>query len=118
MENIDQVKVYKMNDYSWFVSKWGIKETNDFYSREYDDNDIGDIEECDLDTEGMWLETTDENDIKRLGDADELFANVGEDTIGDLWRRGNEVYKIVPFREVIAGIKDFTEPYEIATTEW
>lgn len=118
MNNIDQVKVFKMNDYSWFVSKWGIEETNNYYNREYDENDIEEVEECDIDTDGMWMETTDENDIKRLGDGDTLVADVGKHTFGDLQLIDGGVFKFVSFREVIASSGDFTEPYEIATTEW
>jgi hypothetical protein len=115
---IDKVKVFKMNDYSWFASKFDMEKTNEYYNQEIDDNDIEDVEECDLDKDGMWWETTDKADIEKLGEADELVDDIGKTSVGDLMRRDSQVYKFTSFRKVLEESNDFTEPYEIATTEW
>ena len=31
--NINEVKVYQMNDYSWFASKFDKEKTNDYYEK-------------------------------------------------------------------------------------
>jgi len=116
--DIEKVKVYEMNDCSWFASKWDKEKTNQYYNNEIDDNDINDVTECDLDKDGMWYLTEDQADIEALGDSDELVNDISEPVIGDLMRRGNEVFKFTSFREVLKESEDFTEPYEIATTEW
>jgi hypothetical protein len=116
--DIDKVKIYKMNDYSWFASKWDMEKTNEYYNQKVDDNDIEDVEECDLDKDGMWWETTDKADIEMLGEFDEVTSDTSKISIGDLMCRGGEIYKFTSFRDVLAENKDFTEPYEIATTEW
>lgn len=118
-----------MNDYEWWVSKLNKRETLDFYLKEMGidekDNSLEDIMECNIDTEGMWWETTEEEDIRKLGDSDELVSY--EDAFkgkkrspkfGDLWRFGSEIYKFTPFREVIAQMEECNEPYMIASTEW
>lgn len=52
------IKVYKMNDYEYWVSKWDVKATNEWYLKEHEleeqENPLEDIRECDLDTERMW----------------------------------------------------------------
>lgn len=107
-----------MNDCSWFASKWTLEETNKFYESTYDENDIEEVKEVDIEKEGMWIETTDPNDIISIGDSDEISSTFTYSHLGDLMRRGNEVYKFTSYKEVIALNGDFKEPYEIATTEW
>ena len=116
--DIEKVKVYKMNDDSWFASKWDKEKTHQSHNNEIDDNDIVDVVECDLDKDGMWWTTEDKADIEALGEADELVSDTLKPTIGDLMRKSYEVYKFTSFREVLEISEDFTEPYEIATTEW
>lgn len=127
MENI---KVYKMNDYEWWVSKNGVEELICWYRENIDDSFtyeemLGEVKECNLDKEGMWWETKDIKDIEKLGDYEELISvekvngitrrNV---SFGDLIRKGDEVYKFIPYREAIKNDLDFKEPYMIATIEW
>lgn len=108
-----------MNDYDWVASKLTKEQTNDYYCKEFsDDNDIENVTECNLDTEGMWWETNDKADIKTLGDNDEFIQDNKKCTIGDLMRRGNDTYKIIPFRKAITLMGDYSEPYIISTTEW
>lgn len=123
------INVFKMDDCEWWASKWIKEKTLEYYMKEYGltekDVTIKDIEESNLDSEGMWWETTEPDDIKRLGDADEI---VGCEVIngrirkkvrfGDLMRRGAEVYKFIPFREALEKYGDFTEPFCLASTEW
>lgn len=115
---MDEIRVYHMNEYDSVASKWDVEETNDWYSKQYADNDIEDIVEADLDNQGMWMETEDKEDIKRLGDARELISEVGKPKSGDLILRVGVVCKWVTFREAIQQDLNFTEPYIIASTEW
>ena len=115
----NEIRVFKMNEYVWYASKWSSEETNDWYNKNVEDNDIEDVELVDLDSEGMWYETNDKEDIERLGDSDELRKVVlGEAEFGDLLRKGNSVYKYISYREAIKQDLYFTEPYCISTTEW
>lgn len=115
----NKIRVFKMNEYVWYASKWNSEETNDWYNKNIEDNDIEDVELVDLDTEGMWYETNDKEDIEKLGDSDELGDFIlGEAEFGDLLRKGNSVYKYISYRDAIEFDKEFTEPYSIATTEW
>lgn len=123
------IRVYKMNDYEWWASELDKKETNEFYKKELgltnEDNPLEDIKECNIDKEGMWWETTDEKDLERLGDADEI---IGIEKIngmirkkvrfGDLMRRQEGIFKFISFREAIKICGEYKEPYEIASTEW
>lgn len=126
---MSNIKVYKMNDYEWWASKLGKKETNEFYKKELrlteEDNPSEDIKECNIDKEGMWWETVEEKDLERLGDADEIigFENFNGMTrrkvqFGNLMRIGGEVYKFIPFREAIKNCGAYEEPHMIASTEW
>ena len=122
------MRVFKMNDYEWYVSPLGVKETVAWYNNEFDDDTTSsDILEYSLDTEGMWFLTNDPNDIERLGDSDELIHYIQTDKgrkrsvqIGDLMQRYNEVYKFTSFREVIdkENLWDITQPELIASTDW
>ena len=78
----------------------------------------------------MWLETKDEEDIKRLGDSDEIISTKtdanGKKRIkpkfGDLRRyKDDDVYKYVSFRTAIEKLhsnSSLVEPELIASTEW
>lgn len=126
---MDNIKVYKINDYEWWASKLDKRKTLDFYLKETgieeEENPLEDITECDINQEGMWWETNDKTDIERLGDSDELIhyedtprGKVKTPKFGDLWRLGSEIYKFTSFREVIEKIGEYNEPYMIACTEW
>ncbi len=116
--NIDEVKVYQMNDYSWFASRLDKEKTNDCYEKHYGKNDIEQVVECDIDNDGMWFLTTDENDIKKIKDEGEIYEKTERCKFGDLKYMDGEVYKFISFRKAIELIGDFTEPYEIASKEW
>lgn len=123
--------VYKMNDYEWYITSLSLKDTVDWYNKEFED-DIGveEIEICDLDNEGMWIETTDDADIIKLGDSDELVSTkideygkrVLDTKFGDLMRSHDGlICKFTSYREVINKSymdNPLLEPEVIATTEW
>jgi len=121
---MSDVKVYKMNDYEWWASKWDKERTNEFYLKEYEldeeENPVEEIEEYDLDKEGMWWDTIDKQDREKLGDADELIEKMDDGSIkfGSLMRRGIEVFKFISLREALERHGDFEEPFCLASTEW
>lgn len=126
----NQIKVYKMNDYEWWASKNGVDELICWYRENIDDSltfeeMLEEVEECDLDKDGMWYITTDKADIEELGDCDDLIGfeiingmHKRKVQFGNLMRKGEEVYKFIPYREAIKFDLDFKEPYNIASTEW
>lgn len=118
------IKVYQMNEYEWFASRWSIEETNKWYENNFDDNSIDVVREVDLDKEGMWYQTKDKKDIEKLGDADELIDYevvnrilIKKVQFGNLERHSEDVYKYISFRDAIQFDLDFKEPYCIASTE-
>ncbi len=121
-----QVFVYKMNDYEWWASKLSIEETEDFIEKEIGgENDLDDIEECDIDSEGMWWQTEEKEDLDKLGDADDLidYEIISGQTrrkvsFGNLMRRDGEVFKYIPFRIALMKSGEYVEPFCIASTEW
>lgn len=121
--------VYKLNDYEWYITSWSLKDTLDWYNKEFEDELTGDdIEECNLDLEGMWWETKDKNDIELLGDSDELIhiEKIDNETMkkvqfGDLMRHDGLICKYTSFREVIKNNyldEPLNEPEVIASIEW
>jgi hypothetical protein len=130
MKKMENIRVYKMDDYTWWASKTSKEEARDCYMEEYrrlkeEDVPIGGIRECNLDTEGMWWETRDDKDLERLGDADEIvgFEIVKGQTkrkiqFGNLLRDGDRIFKFISFREALQKHGDFTEPFCLASTEW
>ncbi|MBB6625240.1 hypothetical protein H7E67_17630 [Clostridium gasigenes] len=136
---MNNIKVYKMNDYSFVASKWSIEETNKWYENLFDDNNIEDIEELNIKETGMWLETNNIEHLDRLGDSDEITSmkTVNGNSVGctqfgdlctqfgdlctqfgDLMRRSGGIYILTSYEDVLLMEGDFEEPYEIATTEW
>lgn len=125
---LEKINVYKMNDYEWWASKWNVNDTNEYYKKEYglteEENTTEEIEECDLDKEGMWWETNAIEDIETLGDNEEYTlydtSIKGKRILpGSLKRCGSDVYRYITFREAITKENIyFVEPYYIATTEW
>lgn len=124
--SMNEVTVYKMNDYEWWASKLSVEETEKFYEEEIgEENDIEDIKECDIDSEGMWWETENQADIERLGDAEEIisYATIyGQETpkvsFGNLMRREGEVHKYIPLRIALMKYGEVKDPFCLATTEW
>lgn len=123
-----ELKVYKMNDYEWYITPLSIEETIKWYNKEFDDDITeNDIEEADLDAEGMWWETTDKKDINELGDSDEIIGieKTPKGTrrkvrFGNLMRKEGLVYKYTSFREVIKNnySESINRPEMIASTDW
>jgi hypothetical protein len=113
----NELKVFKMNDYEWWVTDGSVEELNDWYNEHIEDNDIEEVRLCDLDKEGMWYATNEPNDIERLGNANEIMHEE-RTQFGDLIRKYGEVYKFISFREALSKEEPFTEPYCIASTEW
>ena len=122
------MKVYKMNDYEWYITPLSLEETIKWYNKEFDDDTTEkDIEEADLDTEGMWWETTDKKDIVKLGDSEELIGAtktkhgyIKHACFGDLMRKEGLIYKYSSFRDVIKNnySENLKEPEIIASTDW
>lgn len=126
---MNSIKVYKMNDYEWWASRLDPRETLDIYLKEYgleeEDNPIDYISECDIDKEGMWWQTESEQDLKTLGDLDEIvnYEEVNgrprrKPKFGNLIRRYGEVFAYIPFREAIERSGPYKDPYMIASTDW
>lgn len=112
---MEDIKVYKMNDCEWWASKLNREDTNNFYNKEYHgDNELYEVEECDIDNSCMWTETLNQEDIDALGDSDEIRKG----GIGDLMRRDSSIFKMVTFREALGDYKEYIEPFMLATTEW
>lgn len=123
--------VYKLNDYEWYVTSWYLEDTVEWYNKESEDEICADdIEMCNLDNEGMWIETTDNDDIVKLGDSDELISTKVDKfgtrfsvpKFGDLMR-GHDglIFKFTSYREVIEKYymdNPLIEPEVIACTEW
>lgn len=121
-------KIYKMNDCEWYITPLSIEETIKWYNKEFDEDITEkDIEEVDLNTEGMWWETKNKDDIDKLGDSEESisyketkYGYIKNACFGDLMRKEGLIYKYSSFRDVIKnnyseGIK---EPEMIASTDW
>ncbi|APR02861.1 hypothetical protein RSJ2_3907 (plasmid) [Clostridium botulinum] len=101
----------------WYASPWNLEQTEQWIINQYELDDDLDLEECDLDKDFMWYETTDKKDIEELGDSDELSNG----SLGDL-RRGIEdksiVEKLMTFREVLKLQGNSKRPYIIGTTNY
>lgn len=120
-----KASVYKMDEFSWFVTNLDFEATVEWYQKNITDlseDEIEEIEECDIEKDGMWYITENEDDINRIGESDELLSKESIESrknhFGDLLKRCDEVFKYTSFADVIAKIGEFNEPYEIATTEW
>lgn len=117
MNKEKEMKVYFDGDSEWYASPWKLERTRQWLMKKYFlDNDF-ELEECDLDGDCMWYETTDKKDIEELGGSDEQCKG----GVGDL-RRGIEdksiVEKLMTFREVLKLQGYSQEPYVIASTNY
>lgn len=123
------LSVYKMNDYEWYITPWNLKDTLDWYNKEFEEElTESDIEECDIDKEGTWWETNDKKDIEELGDSDELIhiektekGTKRSVQFGDLLRHSGMICKYTSFRDVIKdnySNEELKEPDVIASTDW
>lgn len=118
------IKVFKLNEYEWWATKGDLEDLINWYRENIDNSEtfeemLNEAEECDLDKDGMWWETTNKKDLEQLGDSDELISRDKVLEFGSLKRFGyNTICKYIPFREAIQYDLDFTEPYCIASTEY
>ncbi|HGD0580653.1 TPA: hypothetical protein ACH354_002316 [Clostridium perfringens] len=122
------IRVFRMNDYEWYATKLEYcEDINKWYiTHIVDENCLDDVEISDLDINGVWCETNDSKDIKRLGEADELCTGEivinGEKhpqfKIGDLHRKNGICYKLISFRDEIKNClkegESFSEPMLIS----
>ena len=128
MENQENgMKVFFDGDSNWYASPWEIEKTKEWLIKElylyYD----FELEECNIDTEGMWIETEDKEDIERLGDSDEIIGieivngmHKRKLRFGDLERNnnyGSGIAKYTSFRDVLKMDRHSNGPYVIATTD-
>lgn len=117
------IKVYKMNDYEWWASDLTAEETNAFYKKEIgEENSIEEIEECDIDKEGLWWVLEPETEEHKKA----MVALNGKHTtypgrnrkIGDLSNDNGTITKFISLRDAIERSGEYTEPFCIASTEW
>ena len=112
------MKVYRLNECEWYATNGTLGQLIGWYDKNVDSIDdpdeICDIEECNLETEGMWSDSNvTPDDIKKLGNLDEYCSNPPE--FGDLMRQGGEVVKYQSFKDIL-GNDDIKEPYCIASS--
>ena len=115
-----EVKVYKLDDYSWIATPWGLEETVAWYNKEYGDlskEEMDDIIECDIDKEGVWDEITNVVDAETIENAKPMSGMSTPPQLGECRKRGGDVYKYISFREAVSQRGEFTEPFEVASTE-
>lgn len=115
--NPSGLRVYFDGDSEWYASPWDLEKTRLWIIKEFGLDDDLELEECNIDMEGMWYETNNPEDIAGLDDYDESCKG----GIGDL-RRGIEdksiVERLMAFREVIKLQGASEKPYIIATTNY
>ena len=120
-ENVNekQLKVYKMNDFSFVASDLSVEETNAWYEKEFgEENNIEDIREVDLDNEGMWWLLTNENKIQEFL-YNGCVETMTETKFGSMMTRDyHDVYEFISYKEALKRSGEYTEPYEIASTEF
>lgn len=116
---MNNIKIYKMDDYDYVVAN-NIKEAIEFYTNEMSiDEDELDIKECNIDKEGMWIETMDKKDLEKLKNIKEIIYRTNDKIeFGSLMKKYNKVYKFTSFREVIKQNGEYIQPYIIATIDW
>jgi hypothetical protein len=117
------ITVYKLNEYEWWASKLSIEETEAFYEKEIgEENDIEDIEECNIDKEGMWWEietgTKEHEEATLKLNGLSKWKQEKELTSGDLMNDDGTISKWITFREAIERSGEYCEPFCIASTEW
>jgi len=111
------LKVFKVDDYSWYVAH-NLMEFLNWYHENIDSietkEDLTELEIIEPKDGTMWNSTNiTQEDIEALGEYEEVCRG----GIGDLMRRDGEIYKMQTFADVLGG-QDIKEPYEIASTEW
>lgn len=103
--------VYKLNDYDWYITSWTLEDTIKWYNEHHESSIcIHDIDIYNIDNEGMWVETTESNDISNLKNAEILPTLIDDQygkryppvKFGDLTKGENgSVFKFKSFKDVI-----------------
>ena len=102
---MDKIAVFRMNDCDIVASHLSLKETNEWYNKEYADNELEDVEELNIDTNYMWY---------ALKDGEEY-----ELAYCDKYKQvGLEVFEKVTYREALRRDGKYIEPYIIASSEY
>lgn len=112
-------KVFKMDDYSW-VCAMNIEKAINWYVQTTGEEENLDVKECDIDTDGMYSETSISEIVEKL----EGINNYDE-TNFDITKRSGTLLIYETFRTVIedmiknSGYESIVlEPFEICSTEW
>ena len=100
-----EIKVFRMNDCDIVASHLSVEETNEWYSKEYDNNELEDVEELSIDTNYMWYALKDGEEYE-LAYCDK-YKQVGLD-----------VFECVTYREALKRDGEYKGPYIIASTEY
>lgn len=112
------LKVYYDGDCNWYATPWNLDKTLEWVEEVTGiSSEELELEEMDLDNEGMWYETTEKKDYEALGEYKEKYFG----GIGDLRRSIEDeknIDKFTSFREVIRKQGTTEKPYIIATTEY
>ena len=121
-----RLKVYRMNDCEWWCTHLEIEEFYDWYLKEHgldqEDNPLEDVEECDLDKDGMWWEYEDEYNKDRIAKTyerkkDNDVSEVHHTSIGSIDYFNNELCEMVSFRKAIDLYGLYNGSFLIACTE-
>lgn len=105
------LKVYKMDDYEWWITDKSLEETIETFCNEYGiDREELEPEECNIDTDGMWVEATEEEI------ANNPKYNDGNPKIGEI-EKLDGLCVFVSFREAIKRL-GYQGVGCIASTEW
>lgn len=111
------MKVYFDGDSEWYASPLNIEETKKWAAEEYGYGEELEFEECDLDNDGAWIVTEDEEYMKALGDYDEkCYGGIG-DLRKSIMEHG-KVDRLTSFREILKRDGYSNKPYEIASTNY
>lgn len=127
---MNNLKVLKMNDYEWYVTPWSVEKTVEWYNNDFDDELEEDmVEEMDLEKDGIFFLSDNEEDKNRLGDKDEIVNYIKKEDgklkrqpkFGDLMRIDEDIYKFCSLKDVIAAVykgEELLEPELIASTDF
>ena len=106
------VKVYRMNDYDFVASHLSLEATNEWYSKEYDNNELDDVKELNIEIDWMWYE------IKDMDEKAKIFIN-NDLSYSDKYKQvGFYIFEKVTLKEALERDGEYKEPYIIASTEF
>lgn len=106
------IRVYKMDDFSWIATPYNLKETIKWWEEEFGEEveNIHDIIECPL-TDTMWMEISDNKPLTEIAIGQEY-------KIGDVKLIYGSRIKKVTYEMFIEMQGDIQEPFVIASTEY